>query len=130
MENSLNGKWNIRAAVVGVFLLGCLAGALSMNVYRAQFSRFPREPRGERFEQMLDRLKLTADQRTQVEQIMKDSRSQIIEIRRQSEPRYKEIRKQTDERLQTVLSPQQWQQWQQMTQERRGWRSRGFGPQR
>ena len=30
-----------------------------MNVYRAHFSRFSREPRGERFEQMLDRLKLT-----------------------------------------------------------------------
>jgi hypothetical protein len=130
MENSLNGKWNIRAAVVGVFLLGCLAGALSMNVYRAQFSRFPREPRGERFEQMLDRLKLTADQRTQVVQIMKDSRSQVVEIRRQSESRYKQIRKQTDERLQTLLSPQQWQQWQQMTKEMRGRRTRGFGPQR
>ena len=47
MEKSPNGKWNIRAAVVGVFLLGCLAGALSMNVYRAQFSRFPREARGD-----------------------------------------------------------------------------------
>jgi Spy/CpxP family protein refolding chaperone len=130
MENSLSGKWKIRAVVVGVFVLGYLAGALSMNAYRAQFSRFPREPRGDRFEQMLDRLKLTADQRTQVEQIMKESRSQIVEIRRQSEPRYKEIRNQTEERLQTVLSPQQWQQWQQMTQEMRGRRSRGFGPQR
>ena len=76
-----------------------------MNVYRGQFSRSPRETRGERFEQMLDRLNLTADQRTQVEQIMKESRSEIVEIRRQSEPRYKEIRKQTDERLQAVLSP-------------------------
>ena len=33
-------------------------------------------------------------------------------------------------RLQTVLSPRQWQQWQQMTQEMRGRRSRGFGRQR
>ena len=130
MKNNLNGKWKIRTAVVSVFLLGWLAGALSMNVYRAQFSRFPRGPRGDRLEQMLDRLKLAADQRTQVEQIMKDSRSQVVEIRRQSEPRYKEIRKQTDERLQAILSPQQWQQWQQMTQEMRGRRSRGFGPRR
>ena len=127
MENNSNGRWSIRAAVVGVFLLGCLAGALSVNVYRAHFSRSLREPRGERFQQMLDRLNLTAEQRTQVEQIVKESRSKLIEIRRQSEPRYKEIRKQTDERLQTVLSPQQWQQWQQMTQEMRG---RGFGRQR
>jgi len=129
METNGKGRWSIRAAVLGVFLLGCLAGALSMNVYRAHLSRSPREPRGERFEQMLDRLNLTADQRIQVEQIMKESRSQIVEMRRQSEPRYKEIRKQTDERLQAILSPQQWQQWQQMTQEMRG-RRRGFRPRR
>jgi Spy/CpxP family protein refolding chaperone len=130
MENGLNSKWKIRAAVVGVFLLGRLAGALSINVYRAQFSRFSTESRGDRFEQMLDRLKLAADQRTQVEQIIKDCRSQVVEMRRQSEPRYKEIRKQTDERLQAILSPQQWQQWQQMTQEMRGWRSPGLWFQR
>ena len=129
MENNGKGRWSIRAAVVGVFLLGCLAGALGMNIYRTQFSRFSREPRGERFEQMLNRLNLTADQRTQVEQIMKDSRSQILDMRRQSEPRYKEIRKQTDERLQAVLTPEQWQQWQQMTNEMRGRRRRGFGRQ-
>lgn len=129
MKNNGRVLWRIRAAVVGLFLLGCLAGALGMNIYRTQFSRFSRELRGERFGQMLNRLNLTDEQRTQVEQIMKDSRSQIIEIRRQSEPRYKEIRKNTDLRLQTVLTPQQWQQWQQMTQERRGRRrGRGFGP--
>jgi hypothetical protein len=130
MENNGKAQWRIRAAVIGVFLLGCLAGALCMNVYRAQFWRSLREPRGERFEQMLNRLNLTAEQRTQMEQIIKESRSQLVEIRRQSEPRYKEIRKQTDERLQAVLSAQQWQQWQQMTREMRGRRNRGFGYQR
>jgi Spy/CpxP family protein refolding chaperone len=127
MENNGKTQWRIRAAVVGVFLLGCLAGALVMNVYRAQFSRYPREPRGGRFEQMLDRLNLTVEQRSRMEEIIKESRSQLMEIRHQSEPRYKEIRKQTDEKLQTVLSPQQWQQWQQMTKEMRGRRGRSFG---
>lgn len=130
MENDGKTQWRIRAAVVGVFLLGCLAGVLATNVYRGQFSRSFREPRGERFEQMLDRLNLTAEQRTQMEQIIKASRSQLLEIRRQSEPRYKEIRKQTDEKLQSILSAQQWQQWQQMTREMRGRRTRGFGYQR
>ena len=130
MENNGKARWRIRTAVVGVFLLGCLAGALAMNAYRGQFSRYPREARGERFEQMLDHLNLTAEQRTQMEQIIKESRSQLMEIRRQSEPRYKEIRKLTDEKLQTILSAQQWQQWQQMTREMRGRRNRGFGYQR
>ena len=126
MENNGKTQWRIRAGVVGVFLLGCLAGALAMNVYRGQFSRSVREPRGERFEQMLDRLNLAPEQRTQVEQIIKESRSQLLDMRRQSVPRYKEIRKQTDEKLQTILSSQQWHQWQQMTGEMRGRRNRGF----
>jgi Spy/CpxP family protein refolding chaperone len=130
MENNGNTQWRIRAAAIGIFLLGCLAGALCMNAYRGQFWRSPREPRGGRFEQMLDRLNLTAEQRTRMEQIIKESRSQLVEMRRQSEPRYKEIRKQTDEKLQTILSPQQWQQWQQMTREMRSRRDRGFGYQR
>jgi Spy/CpxP family protein refolding chaperone len=130
MENDGKTQWRIRAAVAGVFLLGCLAGALCMHVYHGQFWRSPREPRGERFEQMLDRLNLTPEQRTQMEQIIKESRSQLVDIRRQSAPRYKEIRKQTDEKLQAILSPQQWQQWQQMTQEMRGRRNRGFEYQR
>lgn len=130
MKSNGRALWRIRAAVVGLFLLGCLAGALGMNIYRTQFSRFTREPRGERFELMLNRLNLTDDQRSQVEQIMKESRSQIIEIRRQSEPRYSDIRKNTEMRLQTVLTSQQWQQWKQITQEMRGRRNRGFGVQR
>jgi Spy/CpxP family protein refolding chaperone len=130
MENNGRALWKIRIAVVGLFLLGCLAGALGMNIYRAQFSRVMREPRGERFEQMLNRLNLTDAQRTQVEQIMKDSRSQIMEIRRQSEPRYREIRKSTNVRLQSVFTPQQWQQWQEMTQEMTGRRRWRTGPQR
>lgn len=126
MESDGKTQWRIRAAVVGVFLLGCIAGALATNVYRAQFSRPSRE-RGERFEQMMDRLNLTAEQRTQMQQIIKESRSQLVEIRRQSEPRYREIRQHTDERLQTILSPKQWTQWQQMTREIRGRRNRSFG---
>jgi Heavy-metal resistance len=130
MENDGKTQWRIRAAVVGVFFLGWLAGALCMHVYHGKFWRSPREPRGEQFEQMLDRLNLTPEQRTQMEQIIKESRSQLVDIRRQSAPRYKEIRKQTDEKLQVILSPQQWQQWQQMTREMRGRWNRGFEYQR
>ena len=119
MENSNQDRRNVRLAVVAGFLLGCLAGALSMNAYHSHFSRFPREPRGERFAQMLDHLNLTAEQRVEVEQILQDSRAQIVEMRRQSGPRYREIRRETDLRLQKVLTPHQWQQWQQMSSEMR-----------
>lgn len=129
METNGRRRWGIRAAAAALFLLGCLAGALSVNIYRAYFLRFPRETRGERFEQILDGLNLTAEQRAQVKRIITDSRSQIMEIRRQSEPRYKEIRQQTDEKLQAVLTSQQWQQWQLMTRDIRE-RNRSFRPRR
>ncbi len=122
MENNGRRKWQIRAAVLGIFLLGFLAGALSLHTYHKRRSPVTVENRRDRFEQMLDRLGLTADQRARVEQIMKEARSQMIEVRKQSEPRVNEIRKQTDEQLQAVLTPEQWQQWQ---REMRGRRRRG-----
>ena len=48
----------------------------------------------------------------------------MIEIRKQSSPRFREVRQQTDERLKTILTPEQWSQWQRMTSEMRG-RRRG-----
>jgi Spy/CpxP family protein refolding chaperone len=39
-------------------------------------------------------------------------------LRKESEPKVKEIRQQADDRLQKVLTPEQWQQFQQMVEER------------
>jgi len=125
MENSQISKWTVRAAIVGVFLLGCLAGALGMNVYHFHAKRPFRD---HRFEQMLNRLNLTPSQRTQVEQIMRESRSRLIEVRRQAEPQYKEIRRQTDEKMQTVLSPDQMREWRHVTEQIRGRRRWGLAP--
>jgi Spy/CpxP family protein refolding chaperone len=119
METGNKRKWQIRVAVLAIFLLGFLAGAMTLNIYHARRLSSLHETRRDRFEQILDRLNLTQEQRTQVEQIIKDARSRIIEMHKQSEPRIGEIRRQTDERLQTVLTPQQWQQWRQMTGEMR-----------
>jgi len=94
-----------------------MAGALAMNMYRAR--QWPPRPGGRGgFEQMLDRLNLTQDQRTQVGEIFDDARKQLAELRRDSEPKFREVRKNTDERLQSVLTPEQWEQFQQITSRR------------
>lgn len=125
MEDNNKRKWQIRAAVLAIFLLGFLAGALTLNIYHKQRSSFPRGFGGrDRYEQMINRLNLNAEQRSQVDQIMKDARMRMIEIRRQSEPGISEVRQQTDERLKAVLTPEQWSQWQQMTSEMRERRRR------
>lgn len=128
MENSNKRKWQIRGAVLAIFVLGFVAGALTITAYHAGRGQRVSDGRRDRYEQMLDRLHLTTEQRTQVEQILKDSRTQVINIRKESAPRFEEVRQQTDERLQAVFTPQQWDQWRQMANEMRG-RRRGPRPQ-
>ena len=119
MKSNHNRKWQIRAAVLGIFTLGFLAGALALNVYHAKHASSLGDSRPNRFEQMVNRLQLSPEQKSEVDQIMSETRKQFVELRKQSEPRFEEIRKRTDERMQAVLTPQQWQQWQQMTNESR-----------
>ncbi|HYE76316.1 MAG TPA: hypothetical protein VEF04_23430 [Blastocatellia bacterium] len=122
MNTSGKFKWQIRLAALVIFLLGFTAGALSLNFYH-QRKIDAVSSRRERYEQMIERLNLSAEQKTQVDKIFSDARQQLIELRKESEPRFSEVRKQTDEKLKTVLSPEQWERFQQMMNEARSRRS-------
>lgn len=128
MDISSKSKWQVRLAALVVFVLGFTAGALAFNGYQRWASNrtVPVDGRG-RFDQMLDSLQLSADQKTQVHQILSDTREQLRALRRENEPRYEEIRKQADERLQKVMTPEQWQKFQQRRSEMRGRGRRGRG---
>ena len=119
MDSSTRSKWQVRLAVLILFVVGFIAGGLAMNMYRGR-EWAPRAGGRGGFEQMLDRLNLTDDQRTQVRDIFEDARKQVTELRKESEPRFREVRKNTDERLKTVLTPEQWEQFQQITSRRGG----------
>jgi Spy/CpxP family protein refolding chaperone len=123
MNREDKNKWLVRAAALAIFLLGCVAGALSLNAYHAR--SLSSGPPSSRFEQMLDRLHLTSEQKPQVEKIFSDTREQLLKLRKESEPQVNEIRRQADERLQQVLSPEQWRQFQQMKSEMREQRRSG-----
>jgi Spy/CpxP family protein refolding chaperone len=121
MTNLIKNRWQVRIAALIIFVLGFTAGILALNVYhRAR----PLGSGGSRMDELSERLKLTADQKTQVQQIFSDTREQIRAVRSEMEPRMNEIRRQADGRLQTVLTPEQWQQFQKLRDERR----RGRGP--
>ena len=117
MEKTGKSKWQIRIAAILIFVLGFLAGALALNVYHRW--RSGAQAHRQEFGQMLDRLQLNEDQKTQVRQIFSDTRDQLQALRQQSDPRVVEIRQRTDERLQKVLTPEQWQRFQQMRDEMR-----------
>lgn len=124
MDKTSKSKWQLRVAAIVIFLLGVTAGALGFNAYRVwSKTRVEATHRGG-FDEMLDRLQLTAEQKTQVHQILGETREQLQALRKDSEPRVNEIRQRTNERLQKVLTPDQWKQFQQQRDEMRS-RRRG-----
>ena len=120
MTNVTKNTWQVRIAALIIFVLGFTAGILALNVYRRV-----RPFGGNRMDELSERLKLTADQKTKVQEIFSDTREQIGAVRSEMEPRMNEIRRQADGRLQTVLTPEQWQQFQKLRDERQ---HRGRGP--
>lgn len=125
MDTLQKSKWQVRIAAILIFVIGFAAGALALNAYKRLGRASGERTRQDRFEQMLDRLQLTADQKTQVHQILSDTRGQLQSLRKESEPRFEEIRRQADERLQKVLTAEQWQQFQKERSELRGRGRRG-----
>jgi Spy/CpxP family protein refolding chaperone len=115
MEKIRNSKWRVRLAAILIFALGVSAGALGLNVY--QRWRSGGQARRQEYVQMIDRLQLNSDQKTQVQQIFSDARAQLQGLRKDADPRVADIRQHTDERLQKVLTPEQWKQFQQMRDE-------------
>ncbi len=63
-----------------------------------------------------------------MQEIFADTREQLRAVRRESEPKVNEIRAQADGRLQTVLTPEQWQKFQSMRDEMRQRRGGRGGP--
>jgi Spy/CpxP family protein refolding chaperone len=120
METPSKNKWQVRVAAIVIFLLGFAAGALALNVYKRWGRGMDSVSRQDRFERTLDGLQLSADQKTQVHQILTDTREQLQALRKESEPRVSEIRRQTNEKLQKVLTAEQWQDFQQEREKTRG----------
>ncbi len=117
METIRNSKWRVRIAAILIFLLGFSAGVLGLNVYQRWRSGV--SARRQEYAQMIDRLQLNNDQKTQIQQIFSDTRAQLQALRKEPDPRVAGIRQQTDEKLQKVLTPDQWKQFQQLRDELR-----------
>jgi len=125
MDRVRRNGWLVRAAALAIFALGFAAGALAPAAYRA----WVRDGGGRqgRFDEMSERLKLTPEQRGQVQQIFGETRTRLEALRRESEPRFAEIRRDADERLRQVLTPEQWEEFRKSRGEPRGRGRRGKG---
>ena len=119
MDSNPRTKWQIRVAVVTIFLAGFVAGALTLNIVRGRQWPSSRSFAHGGLEQMLDKLNLSDEQRTHVSEIFDDARAELTQLRKESGPRFREVRERTDGRLKAVLTDEQWSQFQQMTKESR-----------
>ena len=113
MNTEIKSKWQIRLATLSIFLLGFVAGAIALNAYHLWFGGAKQPSRHERFEEALNKLGLNESQKTEVQKILGETREKIQKLRQESEPEIQEIRNQTDERLKQVMTPEQWQGFQQ-----------------
>lgn len=112
MDNDRKGIWQIRIATLSVFLLGAIAGVVGLYSYQAWHSG--KQPtRREKYQETFNRLGMSEAQRNEVQQIISDMRERLSQLRKDAEPKVQEIRSDTDQRLQKVLTPEQWQEFQQ-----------------
>jgi Spy/CpxP family protein refolding chaperone len=91
--------------IATTFLLGLLVGVVVSPLI---WPRRPQPPQGS-FQGMVDQLsgelKLTSDQRVQVEKILTETRQQLQDVRKQ----FGQIRASSRDRISTVLTPEQQQ---------------------
>lgn len=105
-------NWKAILGVVGIFVLGILAGALiTHRIYQKRIRAFVRGqavvPAGLIVRQLGGQLNLSADQRAKLLPIINDTRQRFQQIRSQAEPQVHETFQDTERRIRELLTPEQ-----------------------
>jgi len=121
MENKPTNQTKARVIVVAVFVLGLVAGGLSMNLYQritnASETRAGHphgKPQDYVLEKMNNTLNLTPDQQTSIREILKGTFEQYGDIKKDIEPRLDVVRQQGRQRIREVLRPDQLPKYEEM----------------
>jgi hypothetical protein len=113
MNIESKSKWQIRIATLSIFLIGFVSGAVALNAYHLWFGGAKSQSRQERFEEAFNQVGMNEAQKIEVQKIFSETREKVQKFRQESEPRMQEIRAETDEKLKRVLTPEQWEKFQQ-----------------
>lgn len=120
MESRPMSRSKARLIVLAVFLLGAVAGGLSMNLY-TRVTRTPAGPGPFGKEGLLrklnDRLHLTPEQLDQVSTVVNETDEQYAEIRRDVNPRFNAVRQKSRDRIRALLSKEQLEEFEKMVVE-------------
>jgi len=103
----LTNKRKAQLIIIATFMIGVVVGAAGQYVLTHQ----SQSKAGNSSQEMLDDLtrsvKLTKEQRIQVEQLLTESRQQYQDLRNQMRPQYNAIRDATRKRINSILTPEQ-----------------------
>lgn len=117
-------------AVLGLFAVGVLSGALGVHLYYAHLFRSHEPPpwadRGPMVMALSNRLDLTPDQQRQLERIFVQARIEGEALRRELRPRIQAQMERTRERIERILTPEQRAEFERMHAEHRHWADRLF----
>jgi len=108
-------RGGVKAILLGlIFVLGLTAGALGLRLYERSYGvsvegrwgRFDRE----RYVSLLTRdLRLTSDQRKELDRILDDTRAEFVKLRETIRPQVQEIKERARARIRQMLTPDQQQ---------------------
>jgi hypothetical protein len=106
-QEMLTNRRKAQLIIIATFLFGTIVGASGHYLLSRQPLINQSAPPQSTLDKITHAVGLTAEQRMQVEQMLKDSRSQQEDLLAPINPQLTAIRMQTRERIRTVLSPEQ-----------------------
>ncbi len=103
----LNNKHKAQLIIIAAFVLGIVVGASGQYLVLQNSLSKPANSNQEMLDGLTREVKLTKDQRSQVEQIINDSQVKYQDLRNQTRPLYDAVRNETRKRISAILSPEQ-----------------------
>jgi hypothetical protein len=121
MGNKPINQRRARLVVVVVFMLGALAGGLSLNLYErlTASGKAPDtvRPRDHAFDKLKKTLELSKDQQDSIRQIVDETFDKYGDIKKDVEPRIVPVRQAARDRIRAILSPDQLVKYEDMVRE-------------
>jgi Spy/CpxP family protein refolding chaperone len=103
----LTNRRKAQLIIIATFLFGTVVGASGYYLLSRQPLINQSAPPPNTLNEITRAVGLTAEQRTQIEQMLDDSRREQQELRTQIRPQFTAIRMRCRERIRTILSPEQ-----------------------
>lgn len=113
----LTNKRKAQLIIIATFVAGIIVGAAGQYLMLHQSMSKSGNSNQEMLDDMTRSVKLSKEQRNQVEQFLVDSRQQYQDLRNQLRPQYNAIRDANRKRISSILSPDQQSLYEKWTRE-------------